>query len=80
MELPEKFPAMCPECGGKGCEKCKDGQVEVSFKKGDLFTCACLLCGFENGGYITETYPSESSEPCVMCGGETEWKFLCEMK
>lgn len=70
--------AMCPHCGGKGCDKpnCVDGYLQVSFAEGDWWTRMCLNqedCGFVNGGRICEGFPPESSGPCVVCGGPTDW-------
>ena len=45
--------------------------VEVTFAKGDWFTCHCPACGFDNGvriaGPKTPPLPSKP-DPCVMCG------------
>jgi len=72
--------AKCPYCEN-GCEKCDDGFTEARFASGNLFTRACKNkeCGCENGGRIVETFPEESSGPCIMCNGETEWLFLGEI-
>lgn len=70
--------AMCPHCGGKGCDQpnCVDGYLQVTFAEGDWWTRLCLNhvdCGFVNGGRICEGFPPESSGPCVVCGGPTDW-------
>lgn len=67
--------AKCPHCNN-GCEKCQGtGFISVSFAEGDLFTRLCLnpRCQFVNGGRICDGFPPESSGPCVICGGETDW-------
>lgn len=75
----EPMRAMCPHCGGDGCDKpnCVDGYLQVSFAEGDWFTRQCINmvdCGFTNGGCITKDgFPSEPSEPCVICNGPTDW-------
>jgi len=81
QRLKPTMPAKCPECGGEGCEKCDDGKIEVRFASGGLYTRTCLNkeCGRQNGGRISKTLPPESSGPCVMCGGETEWELVGEM-
>lgn len=68
--------AKCPHCTD-GCEHCQQGYVEAKLAEGDLFTIHCLKCGFDNGGLICEGFPSEPSGECVMCNGQTEWKFVC---
>lgn len=67
--------AKCPECVN-GCDRCKGtGYISVSFIEGDMFTRLCLNpeCQFVNGGRICDGFPPESSGPCVICEGETEW-------
>lgn len=81
--------AKCPVCKGAGCARCKDGQIDVSFGEGPLYTRACLdpACGFENGGYIVmegmkkaaNGEPPEASGPCIECEGPTRWKLVGEM-
>ena len=71
--------ALCPHCFGKGCEKCVDGKIAVSFAKGNVFTrqCTNLNCGFENGGRIVDgEIPEEPSGDCVMCNSPTRWKIM----
>jgi hypothetical protein len=79
--------AMCPECAGKtdfDCPKCNNTkEIEVRFAEGEVFTTVCLNrkeCGFVNGGRITKGgFPEESSGPCVICDGVTEWQLMKEV-
>lgn len=77
-----KMPAMCPHCGGKGCEVCKGtGKIEVGFASGAFYTRLCTNpeCGFENGGRIVKEGKSleDVEKKCVRCGKDTVvWKFL----
>lgn len=68
--------AKCPNCE-KGCEKCKDGFIEVSIAKGKLFTRHCDDCGFDNGGRVVpegKDPPEGKPAPCVMCKSQnTRW-------
>jgi hypothetical protein len=64
--------AKCPYCE-KGCDKCKEGYIEVSFTKGKIYTRHCDDCGFDNGGRIVPSEyprPTEKLYPCVNCGSE----------
>ena len=78
----EKMLAMCPHCGGQGCEKCGDtGKIGVSFSSGAFFTrhCADPYCGFDNGGRIVKEgmVLEDVRKKCVVCGKETVvWKYL----
>ncbi len=69
--------AKCP-CCENGCSRCKNGYLEVSFPKDKLLWHRVCLnfeeCGFVNGGYFSEDFPLESSGPCVICDGITEWR------
>ena len=70
--------AKCP-CCISGCNKCdQSGKIDVKLAEGNLWTRACVICGFENGGRIEkgDKEPKELSGKCVMCGAPTRWVLL----
>jgi DNA-directed RNA polymerase subunit RPC12/RpoP len=52
-----KFPGVCPDCGGSGCDRCSCGTVEFSLPVGEpgygLYVKICNRCGAEVGGCLT---------------------------
>lgn len=77
-----EFPAMCPHCGGAGCDKCTDGRITVTMPEDDWYTQHCLnpYCGFDNGGCQGGSLGRRDlDQPCVMCGEiGSEWIPMCE--
>ena len=53
-----KLPALCPDCGGKGCDECHEGFIQVTYPSGGWVTYGCLKCGFvassTNTKYVSE--------------------------
>lgn len=83
----EKMKALCPHCGGEGCEKCIGGYTSVGFATGMLWTRSCESCGYENGGHIVSKGTDAPLEDpaewggCVMCSSEkVTWKLVGNMQ
>lgn len=75
-----ELPAKCPHCGGKGCDKCVDGQITVTMPEDDWYTRHCTnpLCGWDNGGCQGNRLYDDPA-PCMICG-ETDvvWIPMCD--
>lgn len=69
--------ALCPRCGGDGCEKCSQkGHVELTIDLTQgLVDMTCEACGMNNGGGVAKFYdpstfkgaPNEVRQKCVFC-------------
>lgn len=69
---------LCPYCCLKekpGCDKCTDGFLEVSFKKGILYAVSCGDCNMAiGGGFLDskdeiEKFPHKK-EKCPWCDSQ----------
>ena len=81
-----EMDALCPHCGGKGCEKCKNtGKIQVKLK-GPIFEKVCMVCNGVIGGGITHNPKTgefmmrdgweDYREDCVFCEAKDSVKII----
>lgn len=71
--------AMCPDCAGKGCDKCEDGYYKVGIADGDWYTMQCNDCEQTNGILIVPEGNKPHYRPmkCIECRSENVcWQYV----
>jgi len=71
--------ALCPDCVGKGCDKCDNGTIQIKISDGSWYTRCCLACEMENGACAGEYIEKYNMLPgnCVACDSKNViWKFV----